>query len=329
MQFRPLGSSGLLVSPVCLGTMPFGTPVGEEDAIRLVHGAIDLGISFIDTANIYEGYRRVLGSAGGVAEEITGRALRGKRDRVVLATKVGSPNGPGPNDKGLSATTILREVDHSLRRLQTDFIDLYIIHWPDRETPLEVTLSAIDIAVQAGKVRYFGVSNHAAWQICEFLWIADRRNQARVVSSQIPFSLLRREYQPDLEFCRKHAVGVTPYQSLQGGLLTGKYLRGMAPAQGSRAAEKPEWIWKTDAALFDKLEAIETVAQKANLSMTRLALAWTLAQPAVASVIVGVKTMAQIQEAVAAGGDTIDAGTLKHLDQICPPPWVLANPIRP
>ena len=130
MQLRPLGSSGLAVSPVCLGTMTFGTPVSETESIRLIHAAIDLGINFIDTANVYEGYRRFLGSAGGLAEEIVGKALRDRRDKMIVATKVGAPLGPGPQDRGLSALHILREVDQSLRRLQTDVIDLYIIHWP-------------------------------------------------------------------------------------------------------------------------------------------------------------------------------------------------------
>src|SRR6476620_10862072 len=135
MQLRRLGASGLLVSPVCLGTITFGSPVSEADSIRLVYGAIDLGINFIDTANVYEGYRRFLGSAGGVAEEIVGKALRDRRDKMIVATKVGAPLGPGPQDRGLSAVHILREVDQSLRRLQTDVIDLYIIHWPDKQTP--------------------------------------------------------------------------------------------------------------------------------------------------------------------------------------------------
>ena len=243
MNYRCLGSSGLLVSPICLGTMTFGTPVGEPEAIKLVHGAMDLGINFIDTANVYEGYRRVLGSAGGVAEEIVGKALRGCRDQVVLATKVGSPLGGGPQDAGLTASHIHRELDNSLRRLQTDYIDLYIIHWPDRWTPLETTLAAMDQAVKQGKVRYFGASNHSAWQLCELLWQADKYGWCRVVSSQIPYSLLRREYQNDLDFCAKHGIATTPYQALQGGLLTGKYRRDKAPAADSRAAEQPSWIW--------------------------------------------------------------------------------------
>lgn len=328
MQLRSLGSSGLLVSPICLGTMTFGSPVAEPEAIRLIHAALDLGINFIDTANVYEGYARYLGSAGGVAEEIVGKALRDRRDRAVVATKVGAPIGPGPQDRGLSAVHILREVERSLQRLQTDCIDLYVIHWPDKHVPLEVTLEAIDTAAQQGKIRYFGASNHAAWQLCELLWIADRRNYRRCVSSQIPLSLLRREFQNDLTFCEQHGIGVTPYQSLQGGLLTGKYRRGQPAPHDSRAAEKPDWIWKQDDALFDRLEGLATMAQEANVPMSQYALTWTLAQPAVRSVVVGVKKFEQLQEAVAAAGLSIPVEHPARIDALCPPPWRQPNPVR-
>lgn len=328
MQLRPLGSSGLLVSPICLGTMTFGTPVGADEAIRLTHAAIDLGINFIDTANVYEGYARYLGSSGGVAEEIVGKAIRDRRDRVILATKVCAPVGPGPQDRGLSAVHILRELDRSLKRLQTDVIDLYIIHWPDREVPLEVTLRALDTAVQQGKIRCFGASNHPAWQLCEMLWLADRHHLPRVISSQIPFSMLRREFQHELPFCQQHGIGVTPYQSLQGGLLTGKYRRGQPPPADSRAAEKPDWVWKQDDALYDRLEAIGGLAAEAGVPVPQYALAWTLAQPAMSSLIVGVKRLEQIQEAVAAAGVVIPPEQLPMLDAICPPPWRQPDPIR-
>jgi L-glyceraldehyde 3-phosphate reductase len=328
MQLRPLGSSGLLVSPVCLGTMTFGSPVAEPEAIRLIHAALDLGVNFIDTANVYEGYARYLGSSGGVAEEIVGKALRDRRDRAIVATKVGAPLGPGPQDRGLSAVHILREVDRSLKRLQTDVIDLYIVHWPDKFVPPETTLEAIEIAVRQGKIRAFGASNHSAWRLCEFLWIADRKNYGRCVSSQIPLSLLRREFDGDLPFCLKHDIGVTPYQSLQGGLLTGKYRRGSPPPADSRAAEKPDWIWKQDDALFDRLEAIGGLAAEIGAPMSQYALAWTLAQPAVRSVIVGVKKLEQIEDAVAAAERTIPADHFSKLDAVCPPPWRQPDPVR-
>jgi L-glyceraldehyde 3-phosphate reductase len=328
MQLRPLGSSGLWVSPICLGTMTFGTPVGEAEAIRLTHAAIDLGINFVDTANVYEGYARYLGSPGGVAEEIVGKALHDRRDRVILATKVAAPVGPGPQDRGLSAVHILREIDRSLKRLQTDFIDLYILHWPDKDVPLEVTLRAIETAERQGKVRCFGASNHSAWQLCEMLWLADRSHWPRVTSSQIPFSLLRRELENDLSFCRQHGIGVTPYQALQSGLLTGKYRRGQAVPADSRAAEKPEWVGKLDDALFDRLESIAVLAAEAGVPMAWYALAWTLTQPAISSLIVGVKKLEQLQDAVAAADVVIPPSHGTRVDAICPPPWKQSDPIR-
>lgn len=328
MKLHPLGGSGLLVSPICLGTMTFGSPVEEAESIKLIHAAIDLGINFIDTANVYEGYKRFLGSPGGVAEEIVGKALKDRRDKMILATKVGAPVGPGPQERGLSPVHILREVDRSLRRLQTDVIDLYIIHWPDKHVPLDTTLSAIDIAVRQGKIRNFGVSNHSAAQICELLWIADRQGGPKVISSQIPFSLLRREFQHDLPFCATHGVGVTPYQSLQGGLLTGKYRRGQSPPADSRLVEKPDWIWKTDDALFQRLEAFEGLAREINVPASQYALAWTLTQPALTSPVVGVKRLDQIQDAVSAAEVVIPPDHLPKLDAIFPPPWKQPDPLR-
>jgi len=328
MEYRSLGSSGLQVSPISLGTMTFGEPVGEADAIKIVHQAIDLGINFVDTANVYEGYKRVLGSAGGVAEQIVGKALKDRRDKVVLATKVCAPVGPSPQDRGLSASHILREVDRSLKRLQTDYIDLYIVHWPDKHTALETTLAALEKTVRQGKVRYIGASNHSAAQLCEMLWIADRQGSAKIVSSQIPFSLLRREFHHDLSFCAEHEIGVTPYQPLQGGLLTGKYQRGQPPPKNSRAAEKPDWVWDFDDALFDRLEAIDALAREIDVPTAQYALAWTLAQTAMTSMVVGVKRIEQVEDAIASTAVTIPDEHFEKLDKICPPPWIQPDPIR-
>jgi aryl-alcohol dehydrogenase-like predicted oxidoreductase len=328
MQYRELGSSGLLVSPICLGTMTFGEPVAADAAIRLVHQSLDAGINFVDTANVYEGYRRFLGSPGGVAEEIVGQALKDRRDEVVLATKVGGPLGPGPQDRGLSASHIHRELDRSLRRLQTDYIDLYIVHWPDRHTPLETTLAALDTAVRQGKVRCIGASNHNAAQLCQMLWIADRLGATPVAASQIPYSLLRREFHNDLDFCARHAIAVTPYQPLQGGLLTGKYRRGQSPPSDSRASEKPEWIWPLDDKLFDRLEGIEGLAREIDVSPAQYALAATLAQPAMTSLVLGVKRIEQVQDALAALEVNLPTEHFEKLDQLCPPPWKQPDPIR-
>ena len=328
MNHRVLGSSGLLVSPICLGTMTFGEPVAEAQAIKLVHGAIDLGINFIDTANVYEGYKRFLGSPGGTAEEIVGKAIHGRRDQVIVATKVCAPVGPGPQDRGLSTTHILREVDRSLKRLQTDYIDLYIIHWPDKHVPLDTTMAALDQVVKEGKVRSIGASNHSAAQLCEMLWLADKNGWPTITSSQIPFSLLRREFHNDLAFCERQSIGVTPYQPLQGGMLTGKYSRGDAPPSDSRAAEKPEWMWEFDDALFDRLEKVDALAAEIGTPTTQYALAWALTQTAMSSLVVGVKSMKQIQDAVDSLGVEIPTSHLELLDQACPPPWQQPDPIR-
>ena len=328
MQYRVLGSSGLLVSPICLGTMTFGVPVGEKEAIRLVHESIDLGINFIDTANGYEGYNRVVGSAGGVAEEIVGKALHDRYDKVIIATKVSAPLGPGPQDRGLSSPHIMRQLDASLRRLQTDVIDLYIVHWPDKFTPLETMLSVMDLAIKQGKIRYYGMSNHFAWQLCELLWLADRRNWPQVVSSQIPFSLLLRHFQHDLEFCENHSIGVTPYQPLQGGLLTGKYRRDQSPPSDSRAAEKPQWVWNRDDAMYDRLEGIATLASELGVPMAQYVLAWTLTQPAMTSLVVGAKRIDQVKDMVAALDVEIPDEHFEKIDALCPPPWNQGDPIR-
>lgn len=328
MQLRELGASGLLVTPVCLGTMTFGDPVSEQDSIGLVHRAMDLGINFIDTANNYEGYARYLGSPGGVAETIVGKALKGRRDDVVLATKVAAPLGDGPQERGLSPSHILREIDRSLQRLQTDYVDLYIMHWPDKHVPLETTLSAMETIVRQGKARCIGASNFNAAQLCEMLWIADRQAGPRVVSSQIPYSMLRREFHHDLAFCERHNIGVTPYQPLQGGMLSGKYRRGEALPTDSRAAEKPEWMWDLDDRRFDQLEAIQTLANEVDVPMSQYALAWTLQQPAMSSLVVGVKQARHIEDAIAAASVKIPDEHAAKMDTICPPPWLQPDPIR-
>ena len=317
-----------MVSPICLGSMTFGTPVGEADAIRLVHEAMDLGINFVDTANVYEGYDRYLGSPGGTAEEIVGKALKDRRDYAVLATKVCAPVGLGPQDRGLSASHILRELDNSLKRLQTDYIDLYIIHWPDKHTPLETTMAALNQAVQSGKVRYIGASNHSAAQLCEMLWLADKNGWPKVVSSQIPFSFLRREFHNDLPFCEKHSIGVTPYQALQGGLLTGKYHRGESAPAHSRAAEKPAWMWEFTDEVFDRVEGMAACAAEIGVPMAQYTLAWTLAQTAMSSLVVGAKRIEQVQDAIASLDVEIPAEHYEKLDTVSPPPWQQPDPIR-
>lgn len=320
MKYRRLGRSGLMVSEICLGTMTFSDPVSEKEADSILGGAIDLGINFVDTANCYEGYNRGAETAGGATEAMLGRLLKGRRDRIILATKVGSPLGPGHQERGLSAVHILRELEASLRRLQTDYIDLYIVHWPDKMVAREETLRAINTAVLQGKIRYFGVSNHSAWQVCEFLWLADKRNWPAPVSSQIPFSMFRRDYQADLQFYKEHDLGVTPYQVLQGGLLTGKYKRGQQVSADSRAAEKPDWLLKFDEDVFDKLEAVSKLAEELNVPMTHYALAWTLKMQSVTSLVIGVKSLAQLEDCVKAIDVEIPESHMQKIDRVFLPP---------
>jgi L-glyceraldehyde 3-phosphate reductase len=320
MKLRPLGSSGLLVSPICLGTMTFGSPVEEADAIKLTHGAIDLGVNFIDTANVYEGYDRYLGSSGGVAEVILGKALADRRDKVVLATKVGAPLGPGPQDAGLSPSSIGRELDASLKRLNTDYIDLYILHWPDLHTPLETTLSAIETGVRQGKIRSFGVSNHFAFDLCELLWIADKYGWPKPVSSQIPYSMLKRNFNIDLEFCDKHNIGVTPYQILEGGLLTGKYKRGQEIPDGSRMKENPNWIPNPNDTIYDQLEGTQALADEVGVPFSQYTVAWTLAQQAMTSMVIGSTKLQQIEDAVAGSDLTLSDSILTKQNEITPAP---------
>lgn len=294
MNRRPIPRTALSVSPLCLGTMTFGTPVGEADAIRLVHRALDLGINFIDTANSYEGYARVPGSAGGVAEEILGKALAGRRDRVVLATKAGNPVGPEKTDSGLSRAHLERELNKSLRRLRTDCLDIFYLHRPDPDTPLDASIAACADLIRAGKTRHWGFSNFTAAHVLEMLAICDKNGWPRPVASQPPLSLIKQEAVAELlPLCAKEGIATVPYQVLQAGLLTGKYAGGRVPP-GSRAAEKADWL-KVDAATWGKLEGFEAEAQRRGLTLTQHALRWALAQPSVVSLTSGVKSIEQLE----------------------------------
>ena len=303
MQYRKLGNSGLEVSSICLGTMTYGTPVAEPDAIRLTHWAIDHGVNFIDTANMYEGYNRFVGSPGGAAEEILGKALGGRREKIVLATKVGSAVGPGPDDKGLGRTHIMREIEKSLSRMKTDRVEIYYLHRPDPETPIAESLAVFNELIDAGKVRHYGFSNYDAGGIEEILRVCDAEGFRRPVVNQPPYSLLKRDAEKGvLPVCKRESVAVVPYQILQGGLLTGKYRRGQTPPAGSRMSEKKEWLGDVSDATFDQLESIGRDAEARGLTMTQYAVAWTLQQPGITSVIIGVKREEQLAQAIAAVG---------------------------
>ena len=317
MNYRKLGRTGLKVSPLCLGAMMFGRRGNADhaDCVRIIHRALDAGINFVDTANVY---------SNGESEEIVGQALRGHRDQVVLATKVHGEMGPGPNDRGNSRVHILREVEHSLRRLQTDYIDLYQIHRPDPDTPIEETLRALDDLVRSGKVRYIGSSTFAAWELVESYWVSDRYNLARFECEQPPYSIFVRHIEQDvLPVCQKYGTGVIPWSPLNRGWLAGRYRKGQEIDPQSRAARGDAFIDRPDSpAGRRKLELVEELipmAQEVNASLAQYALAWTLTNPAVTAPIIGPRTMEQLEDNLGALEITIPPDHLRRFDELVPP----------
>jgi aryl-alcohol dehydrogenase-like predicted oxidoreductase len=323
MEYRTLGRTGVKVSTFCLGAMMFGDwgNTDEAECVRMVHDAIDAGVDFIDTADVY---------SGGRSEEIVGMALKGRRDEVVLATKVHGAMGKGPNERGNSRLWIMREVEDSLRRLQTDHIDLYQIHRPDPDTDIEETLSALTDLVRQGKVRYLGSSTFPGWQIVESHWISERRGLQRFVCEQPPYSILVRGVELDvLPVCQRYGMGVIVWSPLAGGWLTGKYRRGEEPPSDSRAVRFKEQ-GRPVAARYDlsrpgnqrKLELVEELARfadKAGLSLTHMAVAFSLSHPAVTSAIIGPRTPQQLQDLVAGADVELDRDTLDAIDDIVLP----------
>lgn len=302
MQYVRIPGTELRVSRICLGTMTFGSPVGEEDAVRLVRYALDEhNINFIDTANMYEGYNRYAGSAGGVAEEIVGKAVRGARDRFVVATKVGMKVGTEPVDENTSPEAIRVQLRRSLKRMGTDYVDVYYLHRFDPDTEPQAIARAMGDELRAGTIRAWGVSNYTAPQLAALLEAARRENVPAPALCQPALSLLNRAALDDmLPLCEKENIGVVPYQVLQGGVLTGKYKRGAAAPEGSRLAEKPEWLKPFTDEVYNVLAECERAAEAAGVSMTQHALRWALAQPAVVSTLIGVKRTEQIDEAAKA-----------------------------
>ena len=305
MKTNPIPKTDLVVSSVCLGTMTFGTPVDEHKAVRLVHYAFDKGINFIDTANMYEGYARYVGSPGGASEKLVGKAVSGRREDFVIATKLGMKVGETAEDEGTSAAAIKKHLDLSLQRLRTDYVDIYYLHNPDPEAQLGETLQALDDAIRRGRVRYYGVSNYSADQLSELLTVADDNGLPRPVIIQPGISVLKQDLCADLlPLCDGERIGVVPYQVLQGGLLTGKYKRSEPLPPDSRKAEKGSWVWDLTDELFDKLDALEKRAAEAGVTMTQFAIRWALQQQAVVSAIVGVKRESQIDDAVTSADGT-------------------------
>jgi aryl-alcohol dehydrogenase-like predicted oxidoreductase len=315
MEFKPLGRSGLMVSELCLGTMVFGEEsersTDEPTALRMIHQFLDAGGNFVDTADVY---------SDGRSEMITGKALKGKRDQVVLATKVRFRTGEGPNDIGLSRRHIIDGCEASLRRLGTDYIDLLYAHMWDPLTPIEETLRAFDDLVTAGKVRYLGVSNFKAWQVMKTLAVSDAHNWARFVAAQYQYSLVVRDI--DLEFTslfETEGLGQVPWGPLGGGFLSGKYRRGERPT-GGRIASTPDhaeeaWERRASERNWRILDAVGEIAEARGKSYAQVALAWLLAQPTVVAPIIGARTPEQLSDNLGAVGWELHADEVSKLNE--------------
>jgi aryl-alcohol dehydrogenase-like predicted oxidoreductase len=327
VEYRNLGHGGLKVSPLCLGAMMFGSwgNPDHDESIRIIHRALDAGINFVDTANGY---------SEGESEIIVGKALKDRREQVVLATKVWAPVGPGPNQRGLSRKAIQEQVEHSLRRLGTDVIDLYQIHRPDPTTPIAETLSTLSDLVRQGKVRYLGLStNHlsgealwekrfAAWEIVETLWISERHGWERFISLQPPYSILRRVMEAEhFPMTQKFGLANIVWSPLEGGWLTGKYRRETGNPKDSKRSE----TWVGDLAnpkfqrRLDIVEELIPLAAQKGVSLARFANAWALRHPAVTSVIIGPRTMEQLEDSLGALDIRLTDEEAARIDELVPP----------
>ena len=318
MELRKLGATGVSVSPLCLGAMMFGAwgNTDHDDCVRIVHRALDAGINFIDTADVY---------SRGESEEIVGKALKGRRDDVVLATKVhGRMADVDPNQFGNSRRWIVREVENSLRRLQTDYIDLYQIHRPEPDTDIDETLAALSDLVHAGKVRAIGSSTFMAHQIVQAQWTAERRGRERFRCEQPPYSMLIRRVEADvLPVCESYGMGVIPWSPLAGGWLSGRYGRGGdSPAQSRRSQMLPARYDMSLPANQRKLEAAQQlgdVAEQAGITLIELAIAFVIEHPAVTAAIIGPRTLEQLESQLPAAEVQLAGDVLDRIDTIVPP----------
>ncbi|GIF95953.1 aldo/keto reductase [Catellatospora citrea] len=320
-ELRPFGRTGVKVSPLTLGAMNFGARGNSDhaDGIRIIHRALDAGINVIDTADAY---------SQGESETIVGKALAdGRRDEVFLATKVHMQIGDNPNHRGNSRRWIIREVENSLRRLQTDHVDLYQIHRPDADTDVDDTLGALTDLVRQGKIRYFGTSCFPPSAIVEGQWIAQRRGRERVVSEQPPYSLLNRGIEREvLPVAQQYGLAVIPWSPLAGGWLSGRYHRGLTEPISLRAARQPGRFDPTLPANAAKLAAVEqlaALAQEAGLSLIHLALAFVLEHPAITSAIIGPRTLEHLESQLGAEKVSLSQDVLDRIDEIVPPGTIL------
>jgi aryl-alcohol dehydrogenase-like predicted oxidoreductase len=316
MRYRTLGRTGIKVSPYALGTMMFGA-IGNpdhDDSVRIIHKALDAGINFVDTADAY---------SRGESEEIVGKALKGRRDDVVLATKLSLPMGDDPNQRGNSRRWILTEVENSLRRLQTDYIDLYQIHRPDPDTDIEETLSALSDLIHNGKVRAIGSSAMPASDIVEAQWVAERRGLARLRTEQPTYSILNRGIETEvLPVAQRHGMGTLVWSPLAKGMLTGRIRKGQQ-TDLRRAAIFTSF---SDERRLDAVEQIIPVAEKAGLPVTHLAMAFAIAHPGVTSALIGPRTMEQLDDLLAGVDVTLTDEILDRIDEIVPPGTDVGTP---
>ena len=316
MKTRVLGTTGVRVSPLCLGAMMFGAwgNRDHDDSIRIIDRAIDAGINFIDTADVY---------SAGESEEIVGKALAGKRENIVLATTAHASMGDDPNMKGNSRRWLVREVENSLRRLNTDYIDLYQIHRPDPSADIDETLGALSDLIRAGKILYAGSSTFPASEIVEAQWTAERRGRERFVCEQPPYSILVRGVEAEiLPTCQKYGMGVIPWSPLAGGWLSGKYRKNADIEVSHRASRLPQRYDLSvpgNQAKLDAADALANVADKAGLTLVNLAIAFVLNHPAVTAPIIGPRTMEQLETQLEAADVVLSADVLDEIDKIVPP----------
>jgi aryl-alcohol dehydrogenase-like predicted oxidoreductase len=315
MEYRNFGRTGMKVSPLCLGCMMFGGKTDPEDSYKIIDRSIDAGINFLDTANVY---------SRGRSEEVTGEALKrnGKRKQIVLATKFhGRMDDNDPNAEGNSRRHIIEQCEASLKRLQTDYIDLYQVHRPSSDTPIDETLRALDDLIRSGKVRYVGTSTYAAWQVTEALWVSKELGLNRFVSEQPPYNILDRRIERELlPMTQTFGIGTLPWSPLAGGLLTGKYSSNQPPPSGSRyATDNERLLARYTTASLTVVDSLKAYLDAKGVAISQFAIAWTMAQPGVTSPIMGPRTMEQLEDNLKAFDIEVSDEDIAIVDELVPP----------